>query len=201
MFFVYYFIKFYFQVKEKKYETVGTTSHMLANTMRIMAASSVSLTPFRNPVRNGSFMNTISTKKEDASAKNNPAKNNPEDKSQSSGVITDTGTNTGSKVVISNGMNQNTGRSPKSNQDIGTTAAPDIILSEDNNDTTNPKVPGSNPPSYTTTSNKVGKKSTSRGEASNKSEVTTVLLQPAMKNHVVYSIDSKPKHLVEGSAL
>ena len=186
----YYPIKFYFQVKEKKYETVGTTSHMLANTMRIMAASSVSLTPFRNPVRNGSFMNTLSTKKEDASAKNNPAKN-PEDKSQSSGVITDTGT-TGSKVVISNGMNQNTGRSPKSNQDIGT--APDIILSEDNDNTTNP-------PSYTT-SNKVGKKSaTSRGEASNKSEVTTVLLQPAMKNHVVYSIDSKPKHLVEGSAL
>ena len=34
-------IKFYFQVKEKKYDTVKTTSFMLANTMRIMAASSV----------------------------------------------------------------------------------------------------------------------------------------------------------------
>lgn len=51
-----------FQVKEKKYETVGTTSQMLAASLRIMGASSVSMQPFRNPIRSGSVMSSMTKK-------------------------------------------------------------------------------------------------------------------------------------------
>ena len=56
------FIHSFLQVKEKKYETVGTTSQMLAASMRIMAASSVSLQPFRNPIRSSSIMSSLAKK-------------------------------------------------------------------------------------------------------------------------------------------
>ena len=53
----------FLQVKEKKYETVGTTSQMLAASMRIMAASSVNMQPFRNPIRSTSIMSSLTHRK------------------------------------------------------------------------------------------------------------------------------------------
>ena len=51
-----------FQVKEKKYETVGTTSQMLAASLRIMGASHVNMQPFKNPIRSTSIMSSMARK-------------------------------------------------------------------------------------------------------------------------------------------
>ena len=42
---------------------MGTTSQMLAASMRIMAASSVNMQPFRNPIRSTSIMSSLTHRK------------------------------------------------------------------------------------------------------------------------------------------
>ena len=49
-------------MKEKKYETVGTTSQMLAASLRIMGASHVNMQPFKNPIRSTSIMSSMARK-------------------------------------------------------------------------------------------------------------------------------------------
>ena len=46
-------VRFLFQVKEKKYETVGTTSRLLAASMHMMGASNVNgnTQPFKTPIQ------------------------------------------------------------------------------------------------------------------------------------------------------
>ena len=246
----------FLKVKEKKYETVGTTSHMLARTMHILAASSGNLQPFRNPIRTGSIMNTIPGNNPAINANkngtNNPStttnasniKSTPEienatqsaseQQQQANNTTTTTSSNTGNNKVVSNGGHK---RSPRS-LDKHQSAASDhwtggLCGGQENSSHNSPPPPPSstptvlsenhlherlpvpasvavaasvelavaNPPPPITKSPMAAAATACSTTSKNNSEVTTVLLQPAMKNHVVYSIDSKPKHLVEGSAL
>ena len=147
---------FNLQVKEKKYETVGTTSQMLAASMRIMAASSVNMQPFRNPIRSTSIMSSLTHRK------NSSGSNNANNASS-------TNNSAAGQANNSNGRISNATGTPSQQPKVET---PDAIEEAD-------------------------------------TEVTTVLLQPpehcrvrtTTTNHVTYSIDTKPKHLIRGSPL
>ena len=157
------------QVKEKKYETVGTTSQMLAASMRIMAASSVNLQPFRNPIRSTSIMSSL-THRKNSNGSNNAAAQ----------LAAANNANSASTAQNANGRVGHSGHSSHSGSSVVSNSAPKKAETPD-----------------------------AIEEAD--TEVTTVLLQPPehcrvrgsnpTTNHVTYSIDTKPKHLIRGSPL
>ena len=182
---------------------------MLANTMRLMA-SSASLQPFRNPIRTGSFMNTYMAKQE-ATSKNGEDVSH-ESSHEVPSVLKDANnklvSNGGRKcasVVVTSPNNTSTNKQSESE-----TILSDPSINENTKKVTAAApgigIMGGTPPAAnitrgTTMMTATAATTTPSTALNSKREVTTVLLQPPMKNHVVYSIDSKPKHLVEGSAL
>ena len=111
----------YFQVKEKKYETVGTTSQMLAASLRIMGASHVNMQPFKNPIRSTSIMssmarksstdNTTQQKQQNQENQNNQDQNNQ----QNTTLITSSNAKLNRDSIVSNPNPALQGSSPASN--------------------------------------------------------------------------------------
>ena len=177
---------------------------MLANTMRLMA-SSASLQPFRNPIRTGSFMNTYMAKQE-ATSKNG------EDVSHESSLEVPTVLKDANNKLVSNGGRKCASVVVSSpNNTTNKHSESESILSDPSTKLTAAAAPGIGIMGSTPAAGNITRgtammtataaTTTPSTALTSKREVTTVLLQPPMKNHVVYSIDSKPKHLVEGSAL
>ena len=188
---------------------------MLANTMRLMA-SSASLQPFRNPIRTGSFMNTYIANKEAHPSKNGGTGGEESHESFSetpagpaASLLKDANnklvSNGGRKcasVVVTSASPNDTNRQSESETILSD--PPSVNEKNKKVATAAPAAPGIGGVMGGTTpaaATNVTRGTTMMSATASKREVTTVLLQPPMKNHVVYSIDSKPKHLVEGSAL
>lgn len=87
------------RVKEKKYETVGTTSQMLAASLRIMGASHVNMQPFKNPIRSTSIMSSMARKNStDNSQQQHQNPENPEQNTTTSSSNPKSGFNNGNPV-------------------------------------------------------------------------------------------------------
>lgn len=151
---------------------------MLAASMRIMAASSVSLQPFRNPIRSSSVLSSLTKKSTTGETSTNNCTSN-------TAATTNSSSNGRQKVAPIptepvTTADDSCNDPPQQYVSMNESETVDVITSQD---------------FHQQHSNK------------SKSEVTTVLLQPEnccrvrTTNHVTYSIDTKPPHLVRGSPL
>ena len=158
---------------------------MLAASMRIMASSSVNMQPFKNPIRSTSIMSSMGGRRK-----------------SSVNIPPDTNSSKNNGGVSSSGGSQPPASPPSS---ILTPASANGKIENIKEE----------PPSPTETNGLLPKISNSSANQEDKNclmtpevtRATTVLLQPESHcrvrtaNHVTYSIDSKPKHLVKGSPL
>jgi hypothetical protein len=178
------------QVKEKKYETVGTTSQMLASTMRVMAASSVTLQPLRNPTKTTSFMSNLTgaTRKGIQTSKSTATLN---------GAQTAAASNSASSrlAVPSENTSKRRHSTDASLASSNRLLKPDAIIAGEVV-TSSPETASEAVAARAVASEALAARAVAAKKA-------TVLLKPqnVSNNHVTYSIDSQPKHLIKGSPL
>ena len=219
-----------FQVKEKKYETVGTTSKILASTMQIMAASSVSLQPFRR----GSIFSNFGQRDNEASEAEDtlhlPGSSSPNGKEhrrhshdgalfrhfrRSSDVNEkETGAikSNGSPKLASTNANNSDLEALKAKAKVAKAKVTMTLSNEVNNKTeaVQPQVANNHHPPPPASAPIPAPAPSSTPAPAPVQQQTTVLLRPDnykignnsnSSNHITYSIDSKPKHMLTGSQL